>query len=80
MNKLLLLLAAPALATAALAQVDPAKPMVTGRGNVDARPGAIIVTNQTKADDPKALVSLSKFVVTGSLLRPVEKAAPPAKR
>ena len=81
MKKLLVLLAGLALAGAAFASVDPTRPMVTGRGNVDARPGQVIVSNQTK---PKTgeneLVTLDKFEVTGSLIRPAAKKAEKPKR
>ena len=69
MKKLLVTLAGLAMAGAAFAQVNPARPMVTGRGNVDSHPGKVMTTNQTetkaKADEP---VKLDKFQVTGSLL------------
>jgi hypothetical protein len=56
--------------------------MLTGRGNVDARPVNLIVTNQTPATAPAATtttttttttksgdtVEMSRFQVTGSLL------------
>jgi hypothetical protein len=77
MNKLLVSLAGLAIASAAFAQVDPARPMVTGRGNVAAQPAKVIVTNQTmlaaKAEEP---VALEHFVVTGSLLRKPGPATP----
>ncbi len=78
MKKLLVLLALPVLSTLTLAQVDPSKPMVTGKGNVAALPGRVLVTNQTKsATTPEAdkTVELTKFEVTGSLLRPAAKPA-----
>jgi hypothetical protein len=71
MKTLIITLAGLAMAGAALAQVDPTRPMLTGRGNVSTRPAQLIVTNQTspaipaKADQP---VQLDKFQVTGSLL------------
>lgn len=75
MKKILVTFAGLAMAGAALAQVDPTRPMITGRGNVSARPDAVIVTNQTstttttttttKTEEP---VQLDKFQVTGSLL------------
>jgi hypothetical protein len=80
MKHVIRLVAALALAGAAFAQVNPQRPMVTGRGNVDARPGKVAITNQTAApaaapaDDA---VKLDKFEVTGSLL---PKAPAPAKR
>ncbi len=76
MKNKLLLLAALALAGTAFAQVNPAQPMVTGKGNVTVRPAKVIVTNQTataaKADDT---VNLDKIVVTGSLMKHPAKAA-----
>jgi hypothetical protein len=78
MNKLVALLAVLATSSAALAQVDPTRPMVTGRGNVDARPGKVIVTNQTKTD-AKESVTLDKFEVTGSLIKRDAKPARPPK-
>ena len=67
MKKLIVTIAVLAMAGAAAAQVNPARPMVTGHGNVSSRPGKIIVTNQT---DPKMeeVQKLDKFLVTGSLL------------
>jgi hypothetical protein len=53
--------------------------MVTGRGNVDARPGKVIVTNQTKTD-PKESVTLDKFEVTGSLIKRSAKPEAQPKR
>lgn len=81
MKKLLVLLVLPVLSTLAFAQVDPSKPMVTGKGNVTAAlPGRVLVTNQTQttpAPAPEAdkTVQLTKFEVTGSLLRPAVKPA-----
>lgn len=73
MKTSLVTLAALALAGAAFATapVDPTRPMVTGRGNVAARPGKVIVTNQTAPEAAKAdeSIKLEKFVVTGSLLK-----------
>ena len=70
MKKLTAIIAGLALAGAAFASVDPTRPMVTGRGNVDARPGKAIVTNATDknqaADDT---TKLEKFEVTGSLMK-----------
>ena len=68
MKKLLVIFAGLAIAGAAVAQVNPARPMLTGRGNVDARPGKVIVTNQADIK-PAEAVTLDKFVVTGSLLK-----------
>jgi hypothetical protein len=67
MKKILVTIAGLALAGAALAQVDPTRPMVTGHGNVSGRPGKVILTNQTAAT-PEETVKLDKFVVTGSLM------------
>jgi hypothetical protein len=86
MNKLLVLLAGLAIAGTASAQVDPTRPMVTGKGNVNARPGQVIVTNQTATNpakpDEKEAVALDKFEVTGSLIKraPAAKKAAAAKR
>ena len=76
MKKLLVTIAVLAMAGAAIAQVNPTRPMVTGHGNVNARPGKVIVTNQTdpKLDEPQ---KLEKFLVTGSLL---PKATPEPRR
>jgi len=73
MKTLIITLAGLATAGAAFASVDPTRPMLTGRGNVSARPAQVIVTHQTspaapaqaKSDEP---VKLDKFQVTGSLL------------
>lgn len=67
MKSSLLVITLAAFAGVASAAVNPTRPMVTGRGNVDARPAKVIVTNQTaeKADES---IKLEKFVVTGSLL------------
>jgi hypothetical protein len=76
MKNMLVTIAVLALASAAVAQVNPTRPMVTGHGNVNARPGKVIVTNQTAAK-PDDTVNLDKFVVTGSLMKhPVAKVAP----
>ena len=76
MKKLLVAIAMLATAGAAMAQVNPTRPMVTGRGNVISRPGKVIVTNQTgpKVEEPQRL---EKFMVPGSLL---PKAAPETRR
>ena len=76
MKKLIVTIAVLAMAGAAMAQVNPTRPMVTGHGNVNDRPGKVIVTNQTdaKTDDVQ---KLDKFLVTGSLL---PKAAPETRR
>lgn len=68
MKKTLVLFAGLALASAAFAQVDPTRPMVTGHGNVSGRPGKVIQTNQTATTAPET-VKLDKFVVTGSLMK-----------
>ena len=84
MKKLLVLLALPVLSTLAFAQVDTSKPMVTGKGNVAASlPGRVLITNQTQttpAPTAEKPVELTKFEVTGSLLRPAAKSAESAKR
>lgn len=81
MKKLIVLLVLPALSTLAFAQVDTSKPMVTGKGNVAALPGRVLVTNQTaSAPEADATVKLTKFEVTGSLLRPAAKPTAPAQR
>ena len=83
MKTLLVTFAGLAMAGAAFAQVDPTRPMITGRGNVSARPAQVIVTNQTnpatpaKSDDT---VQLDKFQVTGSLLPRAATAAPAPKK
>jgi hypothetical protein len=77
-----LLFAALAFAGAAFASapVNPAQPMVTGRGNVDARPAKVIVTNQTSEKKAEEPIKLENFVVTGSLApkAAVKAAAKPA--
>lgn len=74
MKNILVTIAALALAGAALAQVDPTRPMITGHGNVSGRPGRIIPTSQTAAKSGDA-VQLQKFIVTGSLMKdPAAKA------
>ncbi len=81
MKTLLVTIAGLATAGAALAQVDPTRPMVTGHGNVAARPQKVMVTNQTSAISQIAASSsdqtltLEKFVVTGSLIHRPAKAA-----
>ncbi len=74
MKKTYVSLAVLASASAAFAAVDPARPMLTGHGNVTGQPDKQIVTNQTagQADDA---IKLEKFVVTGSLL-PVNPSQP----
>ena len=80
MKNQIVIIAGLALASAAAAQVDPTRPMLTGRGNVNARPVSLIVTNETPATAPIAATSdkakaksddtveMSRFQVTGSLL------------
>ncbi|MGA2018649.1 MAG: hypothetical protein ABSH26_17040 [Opitutaceae bacterium] len=81
MKTLLVAIAGLATAGAALAQVDTTRPMVTGHGNVAARPQKVIVTNQTPTASQVAATSsdqtltLEKFVVTGSLIQRPAKAA-----
>lgn len=79
MKNKIVLLAALALAGTAFAQVNPAQPMVTGKGNVAVRPAKVIVTNQTAPAAPAAksddAINLDKLVVTGSLLKHPAKAA-----
>lgn len=72
MKKILVTIAGLAIASAALAAVKPNRPMVTGRGNVEARPTKVIVTNQTASpsDEP---VKLEGIMVTGSLIKPPAK-------
>jgi hypothetical protein len=67
MKRIIVTVAGLALAAAALAQVDPTRPMVTGHGNVSGRPGKVIRTNQTAVPSDET-VKLDKFVVTGSLM------------
>lgn len=74
MKKSLCLLAGLALAGSAFATVNPQRPMVTGRGNVDVRPAKVIKTNQTAPAAPAAaasddVINLDKVVVTGSILK-----------
>ena len=73
MKTLIITLAGLATAGAAFAQVDPTRPMLTGRGNVSTRPAQVIVTHQTSPAAPEQArsddtVKLEKFNVTGSLL------------
>ena len=75
MKNILVLIAGLAVAGAALAQVDPSRPMITGRGNVSVQPAKVIITNQTGAKSEE-MVKLEKFVVTGSLLPAPAKVAP----
>ncbi len=74
MNRTSLILLTMALPAAAFAQVNPAQPMVTGRGNVGVRPAHVLIANQTAKPDDS--VQLDKFVVTGSLLKPAKPAKP----
>jgi hypothetical protein len=83
MKTILVTFAGLAMAGAALAQVDPTRPMITGRGNVSARPAQVIVTNQTNPAAPAKpddTVQLDKFQVTGSLLPHAATAAPAPKK
>ena len=75
MKKLIVSLAGLALASAAFAEVNPTRPMMTGRGDVSTSPAKVIVTNQTAAK-PEEAVTLEKFQVTGSLLRKPVTAIP----
>jgi hypothetical protein len=81
MKKLTAIIAGLALAGAAFASVDPTRPMVTGRGNVAARPGKAIVTNATDKDQSAGeTTKLEKFEVTGSLMKNAQSAKKPARR
>jgi hypothetical protein len=80
MKKILATIAGLAFVSAAwAASVDPTLPMVTGRGNVSARPVPVVVTHQTAASTPAPTpdetLQLQKFVVTGSLIREPAKQA-----
>ena len=79
MKKACLLIAVLLLPAAAFAQVDPTRPMLTGHGNVEARPQRLIVANQTAAKSGDT-VKLEKVVVTGSLIREPKQNAPAAHR
>ena len=68
MKNILAIIAGLALTGAAFAQVNPRQPMLTGHGNVNGRPGKIIVTHQTAGQSGET-VQLEKFVVTGSLMK-----------
>jgi hypothetical protein len=70
MKNVLIALAGLAAASAALAQVDPTRVMITGIGNTNAKPGDFVVTNQTESSSSSTsdTTTLEKFVVTGSLL------------
>jgi hypothetical protein len=70
MKRVLILIAALALSAAAFARIDPTRPMLTGRGNIDARPQRAIVANQVAGELGDDVVVLDKLVVTGSLIRP----------
>ena len=77
MKKILCLLAGLALASSAFAAVNPQRPMITGRGNVDVRPAKVIKTNQTApaaATTDDTTLNLDKIVVTGSLMKHPVKA------
>jgi hypothetical protein len=70
MKSALIILAGLATAGSALAQVDPTHLMIVGVGNANAKPGDVIVTNQTASPNSSSAdtTTLEKFVVTGSLL------------
>ena len=68
MKNILAFIAGLALAGAAIAQVNPSQPMLTGHGNVNGRPGKIMVVHQTAGQSGET-VRLDKFVVTGSLMK-----------
>lgn len=76
MKKIIAAFAGLATAGAALAQVDTTHLMIVGIGNANAKPGDVIVTNQTAAASSTStdLTTLEKFVVTGSLLGHDKKA------
>jgi hypothetical protein len=76
MNKLFATIAGLAIATTVQAQVDTARPMLTGHGNVEARPNKAIVTNQTAVNANDQAMILEKFVVTGSLIHHPARRAP----
>lgn len=80
MNKVFLLAVVLILPTAAFARIDPTRPMLTGRGNIDARPHRVIVANQVAPDTGDDIVVLDKFVVTGSLIRPTRHPVSFARR
>jgi len=69
-----------AITGTAFAQVDPQRPMVTGKGNVDARPEKVVVTNQTAASPESEVVVLENLVVTGSLIPKADAPEKPARR
>jgi len=75
MKKNIVIFAGLAIASAAFAQVNPTRPMVTGRGNVDVRPARTIKTNQTATAAPAdETIALDKLVVTGSIMKkPADK-------
>jgi hypothetical protein len=74
MKTLIAMIAGLALASAALAEVNPTRPMLTGHGNVSVRPAKVIVTNQTAPAAANQDVTLDKITVTGSLMKhPVAK-------
>lgn len=80
MKTVVILIAALALPAAAFAKIDPTRPMLTGRGNVDARPHRVIVANQVAGELTNDVVVLDKFVVTGSLIRPTRHRGSFARR
>lgn len=70
MKHVIRIVAMLACAGNAFAAVDPQRPMVTGKGNVEARPAKVVITNQTAATEASEspVVILDKFEVTGSLI------------
>ncbi len=80
MKKIITAIAGLATAGAALAQVDTSRLMIVGIGNANAKPGAMIVTNQTAPANSASTdtTTLEKFVVTGSLLGHDKKAPRPS--
>ncbi len=80
MKKIIAAIAGLATAGAALAQVDTTHLMITGIGNANAKPGAVIVTNQTAPANASSTdtTTLEKFVVTGSLLGHDKKGQKPS--
>ncbi len=81
MKKVITALAGLATAGAAFTQVDPTHLMIIGLGNANAKPGDVIVTNQTAPASSSSpdLTTLEKFVVTGSLIGHDQKAADPSR-
>jgi hypothetical protein len=83
MKKIITAIAGLATAGAALAQVDTTRLMIIGVGNANAKPGAVIVTNQTApanaTSTDTSTTTLEKFVVTGSLLGHDKKGQKPSR-